>query len=328
MPMKRLALFVLILATAFGCMVREPSSRGRAEGQNPFPACPKRITKSAREFFPVQLCKKSLSDFQYHELAPGVEYASAHFSDLFGKTNDLYIVRIDFKQAEVEPAIHPRATSALGQPDGKIRRRTSEVAEEYRALLAVNGGFFTSEKLPCYIQKVNGKRMPGKGAHGSGLAFTGKEKLFIGPLDEQGLQDYENYICGDALLQDGHCSLPGQRHADDPAPRTLLGLAPGQVLVLLVIDGRQKDVSQGINYWEATDLLQWFGCRDGFALDGGGSTTLVIREEALAETPHTLRTTEMDPAAKVMNSPSDGIERKVIDHFLILDRHSVRPPAP
>lgn len=336
MNCKRSAFFSVLLAAALVCPAQEmlPKAKPfdpfakRGGGVSAAPAKAER--KTAKDVFPAEILKGGVSGFEYVLLAPGVEYFRARVDNLFGKVNSLHVVRVDFKVADVRPAIHPNATDARGKPDGKKLRGTSDVAEEYRALVAVNGGFFRWKVLkPCYAQKVDGKLIDSEGTRGSGFAFTGKDKLYMGALSEAGLGEYANFICGDYVLGNGRCALEGQRNSDGPAPRTLLGLAPGDVLYIFVIDGRQKKFSVGINYWESADLMMWFGCKEGFNLDGGGSTTLCIRKKALKGYKGPSRATSASRAkgdVQIMNKPSDGRERKVLDHFLILDGHSVPPP--
>jgi len=86
-------------------------------------------------------------------------------------------------------------------------------------------------------------------------------------------------------------------------PRTALGLYRNQ-LVLVTVDGRQPGFSDGMTLWELARLMQSLGCTDAMNLDGGGSTTMVIR-------------------GKITNSPSDGWERKVANGLALF---SLAPP--
>lgn len=330
------SLSILMVAAAVACRAQElpkakPFDPFAKRGLSPMAQAPAG-RKTAGDVFPEQVIKGGVSGFEYVLLAPGVEYYRARVGDLFGKVNSLHVVRVDFKVADVRPAIHPNSTDASGKPDGKKLRGTSDVAEEYRALVAVNGGFFRWKVLkPCYVQKVDGKLIDSESTRGSGFAFTGKDKLYMGALSEAGLRDYANFLCGDYVLGNGRCCLEGQRNSNGPAPRTLLGLAPGDVLYIFVIDGRQKGFSVGINYWESADLMRWFGCTEGFNLDGGGSTTLCIRKKALKgyreSRTAAVSASRAKAGVQIVNKPSDKRERRVLDHFLILDGDSVPPPA-
>jgi len=73
-------------------------------------------------------------------------------------------------------------------------------------------------------------------------------------------------------------------------PRTAVGLsADGQKFVWLVVDGRQKGYSEGVSEEELARLLLESGCAHGINLDGGGSSSMWIRNEqselALANRP-------------------------------------------
>ncbi len=88
-----------------------------------------------------------------------------------------------------------------------------------------------------------------------------------------------------------------QRH-----PRTVVGARADGQLVLVTVDGRQPGLSVGMTIAELTALMAEFGCSEAINLDGGGSTTMVIR-------------------GKVVNHPSDpGGERSVGDALLVFLR--------
>ncbi|ETK35702.1 phosphodiester glycosidase family protein [Microbispora sp. ATCC PTA-5024] len=81
-------------------------------------------------------------------------------------------------------------------------------------------------------------------------------------------------------------------------PRTLAGVAKDGRLIIAVVDGRAPGSTVGASFFEAAALMRWLGARDAINLDGGGSSTMVIGK-------------------KVVNHPSDGVERGVGDALLI-----------
>jgi len=91
--------------------------------------------------------------------------------------------------------------------------------------------------------------------------------------------------------------------ADRRHPRTAIGrLADGRIL-LVVVGGRQPYHSLGMTLVELATLMRQWGATDALNLDGGGSSTLVVR-------------------GTVINLPSDETgERPVSDVLLVL------PPA-
>ncbi len=88
----------------------------------------------------------------------------------------------------------------------------------------------------------------------------------------------------------------------DGHPRTAIAkLKTGQIL-LVTVDGRQPGESVGMSLTMLADLLIEFGAAEAINLDGGGSTTMVIRN-------------------KLVNKPSDATgERPVSDAILIFPR--------
>ena len=84
-------------------------------------------------------------------------------------------------------------------------------------------------------------------------------------------------------------------------PRTLAGVTKSGMLLLTTVNGRKPGVSVGASLPEAAQLMRWLGARDAISLDGGGSSTMVVKN-------------------KVLNAPSDGVERPVGDAVLIVPR--------
>ena len=89
---------------------------------------------------------------------------------------------------------------------------------------------------------------------------------------------------------------------NDGHPRTAIAkLKSGQIL-LVTVDGRQPGESIGMSLTMLADLLIEFGAVEAINLDGGGSTTMVIRN-------------------KLVNKPSDATgERPVSDAILVYPR--------
>ncbi len=83
-------------------------------------------------------------------------------------------------------------------------------------------------------------------------------------------------------------------------PRTCVGIKSDGSVVLYVVDGRQSSVSKGMNAVDINSYLMSMGCISVVNMDGGGSTTMVARDEP-----------GISNSAKVVNSPSDGTLRSV-----------------
>ena len=79
-------------------------------------------------------------------------------------------------------------------------------------------------------------------------------------------------------------------------------------MLLMVVDGRQPGYSEGATLHELVDMLLAFGAYSGINMDGGGSSTLVVKG--------------VDGQPRVLNRPinanTPGQERPVANHFGVL----------
>lgn len=108
----------------------------------------------------------------------------------------------------------------------------------------------------------------------------------------------------------------GDSHVNSKHPRTALGINQDSTKIYFItVDGRQPTLSVGMACWELADYMISIGCYQGYNLDGGGSTVMVVRDN-------------------IVNSPSDGPERSVanallaiaeVDVSTILDSLSLSP---
>lgn len=79
---------------------------------------------------------------------------------------------------------------------------------------------------------------------------------------------------GEILIEQG-ASVVGDRKGR-LHPRTAVAVdAQGKRLWLIVVDGRQRNYSEGVTVAELADILLELGAETGLSLDGGGSSTLV-----------------------------------------------------
>lgn len=105
----------------------------------------------------------------------------------------------------------------------------------------------------------------------------------------------------------------GQAYGETRHPRTAIGLdADAPRVWLVVVDGRQPGLSEGASLNDLIAIFDELGAEDAMNLDGGGSTTLVVRR---------------GPEPVVMNSPIHtgvpGRERPSANHIGV----RLAPPA-
>ena len=125
----------------------------------------------------------------------------------------------------------------------------------------------------------------------------------------------QQYVVGDYadctdITGGGVCLVRGGEAVDntsnmDTHPRTCIGVKEDGTLVFVTIDGRQDNRNMhGMAYNEMSATMLYYGCEEAYNLDGGGSTTMIIRNQY----------GDFD----VMNSPSDGTERHDSNSLLIV----------
>jgi hypothetical protein len=98
---------------------------------------------------------------------------------------------------------------------------------------------------------------------------------------------------GETMVTNCWASICG-RH-----PRTAIGVDEEGWMLLVVVDGRRRG-SVGMDLLRLANLMRRLGAVSALNLDGGGSSTMVVR-------------------GKIVNRPSDGWERWVSSGVLILD---------
>lgn len=118
---------------------------------------------------------------------------------------------------------------------------------------------------------------------------------------------------GPQLLRQGTVVLKEQVESyapsflTDRAPRTAIGWQADGTILLAVVDGRQPQWSVGMTLAELAELMRDLGCQEALNLDGGGSTTMVVRD-------------------RVVNRPSDATgERPVSDAILLFPSRGRTP---
>jgi exopolysaccharide biosynthesis protein len=95
----------------------------------------------------------------------------------------------------------------------------------------------------------------------------------------------------------------GKDFVETRHPRTAVAKLKDGKFLMITVDGRQPNVSVGMNLYELAEMLIEFGAVDAMNLDGGGSTTMFVKD-------------------KVVNIPSDKTgERPVSDAILVTLRN-------
>jgi len=197
------------------------------------------------------------------------------------------------------------------QYDSEKNLTVNSQASPTDAIAAVNAGFFNIKEggSVTYI-RTDGKIQESDTAkkwsrntnmNGSVLIDT-RGKLFI-EADHTNKWYDDHSIFPDVLLtgplllkENQKIILPGTSLVTLRHPRTAIGTRGRNRILLITIDGRTESAA-GMTLGELSDLMISLKCRDVVNLDGGGSTTMWIRNE---------------PYNGIVNMPCDN---KKFDHY-------------
>lgn len=220
-----------------------------------------------------------------------------------------HVLTVDLRANEYHFIVTPAS-----HEDGAMCTRTvSEFLTEFEVHIAINGDGFTylNPTPPSDFCPDRDAVMPNGYAASRGKIYSERRgpTVYISQNNEVTFNEPKgrifNAISGDRMvLVKGQ--LVQNLATNIPNPRTAIGLSSnGRVLILMVVDGRQPGYSEGVNFPELAELLTSFGAYTGINMDGGGSSTLVIKG--------------IDGKPRVLNIPIDsnvpGKERSIANHL-------------
>lgn len=267
---------------------------------------------AAKAKFPASL-RSGLKTAKWTQLMTGVEYYFGTFTNLYGNTaEDISVIRIDYKNAPVQMKYVDNRAEKAG-----LRRKTSDVAKRCDALFGINATF------PDWYSKTDGK-VAKDGNKDGGLAFNDdKTYTFFRRFATINTNDYSNIFTTEAYALDNGTITLGNSFGN--APYTFMGEATNNVLYIAVADGRTKR-SQGLSYHTTMKFLKEFGCFNGMTIDGGGSTTMVIRKDLIpADLNEVQYISEGSPNHYTMNhtvnsSTPGNRERAVVNQLMFVKK--------
>ncbi len=236
----------------------------------------------------------NFNKYYTEDIAPGMKLKSIHTDSLFNSFQNINILEVDLSKHRVAFRYIPDKNT-----------KTSVIADTTKAIAAINGGFFNIQKggSVTYI-KVDGMILGNDTASrwkktetlSAALAISKGNKIFIQPALTNGYYDTIDslrniLVTGPLLLSNGQkAALPEKLFYTKRHPRTCVALHPSGKLLLVTVDGRTPE-ADGMSLFELSDYLLSLGCTDAINFDGGGSTTLWIRNK---------------PYNGVVNMPSDN----------------------
>ena len=281
-----------------------------------------------------------LNPRQTKKIARGVTWTQIAFTKrkLFDTSQYLNVIQVTKKAKRYR--LHIVRSDSL--------EKTSQIAQTHHALAAINASFFKMRGPdPDNRKDLNGvpKLEPSNiGRNRSVVYFRQSDSLITeNPRDKDSIRkrnqagsivinrgevfivkddpanlNAEHQLKGEDVISTGPVMIlggvdqpiPNDAFCNDRHPRTAIGKKADGTVVLFVVDGRAKE-SAGFSIPELQQVMRSLGCVDAINLDGGGSTTMYIKDQ---------------PFNGVVNFPSDNKkwdhegEREVANAILLIKK--------
>lgn len=201
------------------------------------------------------------------------------------RQNDTTIYVADIQLASADYLRTAFAENTYGK---NITEKTSVIAEENNAILAINGDYYGSQEKGYVLRN---------GILYRNIADNNQEDLVI--YKDGSFEIITEKMCsaddltdndarqilsfGPALVLDGDISVTSKDEVGKAMvsnPRTAIGIIDKLHYVFVVSDGR-TDESEGLSLYELATFMQSLDVSVGYNLDGGGSSTMVFNGKVI-----------------------------------------------
>lgn len=213
------------------------------------------------------------TDNSYQSEAINVTLTSVQENGITYYIEDIYIRNIENLRSAL-------AQDAFGR---SVRDWTWDIAADHHAIAAINGdnyGLGSSNGAVIrdgilYRDDADGDVLI---LNYDGTMQIVSEKNFNGAaLIEAGA--YQAWDFGPSLLIDGKSAREYQSRINQKNPRTAIGYFEPGHYCFVVVDGRQKDYSNGMTMKELSALFESLGCSLAYNLDGGKTSVMIFNGE-------------------------------------------------
>lgn len=220
------------------------------------------------------------------------------------RPNRVHVLRVDLASGKIQPAVVLAADPDGAGPAEAALTPPLQLADDPAVLAFVNTNpwdsfadadgrkdrsWFEGQPVDVLGLASAGGRMRSPPQPGpASIWFHGRGKVSMGecPADsaiQEGLAGFQPIVREGAVV----AARGGPVH-----PRTAIGVdSSGNLLWLVVVDGRQPQHSEGMTLWELGRLMRRLGCWTAINMDGGGSSILGLAGA--------------DGRLRIVNSPSD-----------------------
>ena len=198
---------------------------------------------------------------------------------------DVYIADV-----KVSSAAYLKTALANDTFGRNVTQKTSGIASAHNAILAINGDYYGANSQGYVIK--NGVIYRDTARRNTeyddlviykdgSFGIINESEVTAQALLDSGVMNL--FAFGPTLVKNGSVSISqneevGRAMANNP--RTAIGIIDDLHYILVVSDGR-TNASQGLSLYELAQVMQQYGCKTAYNLDGGGSSTMYFNGQVI-----------------------------------------------
>jgi len=244
----------------------------------------------------------------------GVEVSELRYTDYAGDPQAVFVMQVDLSDESVSitNTVPGGATTDFDKGREKLSEQFKRIdGPGCKVIGGTNTDFFTTDGT--YAGRAQGifwhngiclrNVFASESSRPRCFVYWGAdEKVHIEPsaqyqVVKAKISLKEAFSGGQFLVRGGEITGFLQDSVYGVHPRTMIGvLEDPQKIVLVVLDGRNSVLAVGMNYPDMQKIMKALGSRDAINLDGGGSSTFIVRD---------------GDRFAIKNMPSDGTERAI-----------------
>ncbi len=240
-------------------------------------------------------------------ITDGVTYTYQYFTDEDGLPYRAHVLKIDPTKAYLYMGTASDSYDFVPQTDNRqtVLQHINAAADNgITPVAGVNADFFriSTDYSPLGLCIKEGKVIADtRGRPWCGFTYDGTFVCGSSVLYKEYKGNLRTAVgASSVLVSNGNIAT---NSTEGVHPRTLAGVSEDGTIILAVIDGRQKNLSNGAVFVRCAAFMLSHGAYNAVNLDGGGSSTMIISQ---------------DGGYKTVNSPSDGHLRKVYNSLLVV----------
>ena len=241
------------------------------------------------------------------EVAPGVIYTEIVYTDKNSANVRAYAISIKPGAATILTTMPSDSADKKGTVANMKKQLSSAISNGKNVIAGVNADFFDMGgtnvmrglciKDGVFISGTGDR--PWFGITNDGNAVMGTSAEYANYKDKLFTAVGGSHI----ILKNGgtdNLSI-GTEFSDTRHPRTAAGVTSDGTVVLIVVDGRQPEISNGASLADLAYIMSTLDCVNAINLDGGGSSTFILKNEKGE------LVTENSPSAGSLRAVANGL---------------------